>query len=154
MDKLQQRIEGNIREHGWHCQYVGGDEAWPEFAYSIGFGLTRDWPEVLIIGARQKLAHGMLWRIWESDAAPKPESDRTDILDGFTCKMRPVDRSWFDDLFGRALWAYSDRGLELSVVQCIWPTTSGVFPWDPDAPDGFAERQPLVSGVMPPGAVP
>lgn len=155
-DALADTIERSIDKHGWHCQWVHASRDFPPFAYSIGWGITRDWPECLIVGAiRQSLAHSMLWRIWESGAPPKPRTERADILDGFTCVMLSVDLSWYRFLFGRSIDAYMARELpRFDAVQCVWPTTSGVLPWDDGASDAFIARQPRVDKAMSPELAP
>ena len=146
-DQAQQNIYDNIEQHGRHCQSVMGDEGWPRFTVSIGFGITRKWPEILIVGPKMVLANAMLWRFWEAGVPLADSTDRFDILDDFCCKLRWVHESWHDDLFGRAQWAYRDRKAgSLTTLQCIWPTTSGSFPWEDASPERFSDLQPLVSG--------
>ncbi|MEM6971624.1 MAG: DUF4262 domain-containing protein [Pseudomonadota bacterium] len=149
-DKMSDAIERNIAEHGWHCQSVHGDADFPPFAYSIGWGMTRTWPEFLIVGAaRPSLSTSMIWRVWESGRRPCPGEVRDDILDGYDCPMRAVDLSWFPFLFGRAIDAYMTRGLKpFEAVQCIWPTTAHVLPWEPEASEQFVKRQPILDRPM------
>ncbi len=149
MTNLQKTVLDNVEEHGWHAQFVGGDEIWPAFTYSIGWGITRDWPEVIIVGQRLEVAHGMLAKIWETKDKPENDHLRTDILPEFRCKMFKVDFTWYEFLFGAALDFYSDRNLRaFEAYQCVWPTTSDVLPWEKDAPDGFSNVQPLVNSKM------
>jgi hypothetical protein len=42
-----------------------------------------------------------------------------------------------------ASWLY--KGQPFRVYQIIWPTTTGVFPWEPGASDWFIARQPLLA---------
>lgn len=149
MFNQQQKIAENIEEHGWHAQFVAGDEYWPAFAYSIGWGVTREWPEVIVVGQRLEVAHGMLATIWDSGEKPTDGQIRTDILPEFRCSMLQVDLSWYEFLFGAAIDFYMDRNLRaFEAYQCVWPTTSDVLPWEKDAPDDFAIAQPLVDSKM------
>jgi len=149
MPEMQAVIEENIRQFGWHAQCVFGDGTWPEFAYSIGWGINDDWPEVIVIGQRQEVAHGMLRRIRDADKRPDHDQTRTDILDGFACKFMRADVSWYPFLFGAAIDYYMDRSLPpFRAMQCVWPTTSGIFPWDQNAPQGFDQAQSLVNTNM------
>ena len=149
MADQQKKIFENVEKHGWHAQLVGGDEAWPAFAYSIGWGITRDWPEVIVVGQKHEVAHGMLAQIWESGNKPKSEQMRNDVLPDFRCKMLKVDLTWYEFLFGAAIDFYMDRDLAVfEAYQCTWPTTSDILPWEKDAPDGFARAQPLVNSKM------
>lgn len=149
MVNQQQKISENIKEYGWHAQLVGGDEYWPAFAYSIGWGITRDWPEVIVVGQRLKVAHGMLARIWETGEKPADDQILTSVLPKFRCKMLKVDVTWYEFLFGAAIDFYMERNLQaFEAYQCVWPTTSDVFPWETNAPKGFATAQPLVNTKM------
>jgi hypothetical protein len=146
MADQQKKIFENVEKHGWHAQLVGGDEAWPAFAYSIGWGLTREWPEVIVVGQRLEGAQGMLAKIWETEDKPIDGQIRTDILPEFRCKMLRVDFTWYEFLFGAAIDFYMDRNLHaFEAQQCVWPTTSDVLPWEKNAPDGFGAAQPLVN---------
>jgi len=146
---IQKVISDNVEEHGWHAQFVNGDEIWPAFTYSIGWGLDGDWPEVIIVGQRLEVAHGMLAKMWEIKNKPQNEQVRTDILPDFRCKMLRVDFSWYEFLFGAAIDFYMDRNLKaFEAYQCVWPTTSDVLPWEKNAPDAFAMAQPLVNSKM------
>ncbi|MEP3638046.1 MAG: DUF4262 domain-containing protein, partial [Paracoccaceae bacterium] len=132
-----------------HAQFVSGDEIWPAFTYSIGWGITRDWPEVIIVGQRLEVAHGMLANIWETKDKPTNDQMRTDVLPEFRCQMFKVDFSWYEFLFGAAIDYYMDRNLRaFEAYQCVWPTTSDVLPWEKNAPDGFLSAQPLVNSNM------
>ena len=80
MSNLQNIISDNVEGHGWHAQFVGGDEFWPAFSYSIGWGISRDWPEVIVVGQRLEGAHGMLAKIWETNEKPTDGQIRMDVL--------------------------------------------------------------------------
>lgn len=148
LDKLDEKVEHNIATHGWHCMHVGGDEAWPAFTYSIGWGFERGWPEVIVVGPGLELAHGMLLGFWESDLPPAPGQKREDILRGYPCRVAAVHPTWHDFLFGRALAAYERRGLTFRGLQCVFPNRDGLFPDDLDCPQQFRASQPLVSKPM------
>lgn len=148
-DQLENQIEDHIRSFGWHAQYVAGDDVWPAFAYSIGWGITRDWPEMIVVGQRMEVCHGMLQMVWESGQRPVADAARTDVLPEFTCCLKPVHLTWYPFLFGRAIDAYMKRNLPaFPALQCIWPTTSGILPWDANAPAGFDQAQPLLNEAM------
>ena len=149
MADLQESIRANVKEHGWHTQAVGGDHIWPKFTYSIGWGVSRSWPEVVIIGQRMETSHMMLSELWESNITPTADVLRQDILPGYGCQMRTVDLSWYDFLFGAGIDFYTEASHPpFKALQCVWPTTSGVLPWDQNAPEGFDKAQPLVYKEM------
>jgi len=67
------------------------------------------------------------------------------VLDGFAfqfCAVAPEHRS---EYMRSACWLHGDP--EFAALQLIWPSTSGVWPWDPEASDWFRTNQPLLAGV-------
>ena len=43
-----------------------------------------------------------------------------------------------------ACWLHG--GTQFEAVQLIWPATSGAWPWDAQASEGFRTNQPLLTG--------
>jgi hypothetical protein len=46
-----------------------------------------------------------------------------------------VDKKHYPEYFGWAKWLYKKD--DFNVLQLIYPSTSGVWPWDKDAPDAY-----------------
>ena len=149
MSDIQKIIAENVKQHGWHTQVAHGDSIWPTFVYTIGWGIERHWPEVIVVGQRPQVAHGMLSQIWENNDKPTAGQVCTNILPDFRCQLMEVDTSWYEFLFGAAIDFYMERDLPaFEALQFVWPTTSDVLPWERGAPDGFEEAQPLLNSKM------
>jgi hypothetical protein len=55
-------------------------------------------------------------------------------------KVAPVH---FEEYLGWDRWLYG--GDDFEVIQLIYPTTDGIWPWEPSASDWFRQRQPILS---------
>jgi hypothetical protein len=56
--------------------------------------------------------------------------------------VRPVDESWYPDLFGMGMHFY--RRPPLPMLQLIWPDRHGRFPWEPDVGERCRTYQPML----------
>jgi hypothetical protein len=61
---------------------------------------------------------------------------------GFDCQFGAVHPDHYPDYFGWDIWFYD--GPDFRIVQLIFPSTSGVWPWDAEADEWFRKRQPLL----------
>jgi len=65
-----------------------------------------------------------------------------ELLEGFRCAFRKVSKRHYEEYLGYAMWFY--KGDEFPVLQCVWPTTKGYFPWDRKYPKDLIDWQPLL----------
>jgi hypothetical protein len=105
------------------------------------FGL----PEVIIVGLRGELAHWILNEL----AARARGGERfkagvmvDGLLDGFGVTFRAVSPEHVLAHFGWALWYYDHE--PFPTLQLVFPTTAGVWPWDPEASEFLRTQQPLL----------
>jgi len=54
-----------------------------------------------------------------------------------------VSPDHFDDYLGWDEWLYG--GKDFNVLQIVYPTTDGIWPWEPGACEWFRARQPILS---------
>ncbi|WP_020672595.1 DUF4262 domain-containing protein [Amycolatopsis nigrescens] len=66
-----------------------------------------------------------------------------DFFDGVPLVFEQVAKGHYPEFFGSAFLVYPDG--DFPAVQIIVPTTEGHWPWSPDAPEGFAEWQPILT---------
>lgn len=135
----------DIEQYGLHVMKVMGDKDWPEFTYSVGLYHNFEVPEIIILGLRSDLAHWILNEL--ADRARRGERFQAGdtlegLLDGFPVQLRTVRKEQIEPHSGWALWFYDGR--PFPVLQLVWPTTSGVWPWENPASDDFRKRQPLL----------
>jgi hypothetical protein len=135
-DEHEQKTLDDISKHGLHVIGVAEDEEGPGFVYSIGLFENYAHPEVIIIGLKQSLGHNLL-----NDMANDIKQGKTftagdfheDLLDDFLCYFGEVPRKHYREYVGWARWFY--EGDNFPLLQCVYPTVSGKFPWEKDFPE-------------------
>ena len=142
----EQSIIDNIREYGWHCTSVGGDEDSPAFSYSIGLWESFGHPELVIFGLDTKLAHGMLSKVARAAEAGEPfeqgkSNDR--LLENYSCIFLAVSPQRYEGHVVSACWYYQNE--EIPTYQIVWPSLEGHFPWHPDASAELRLSQPILA---------
>jgi Domain of unknown function (DUF4262) len=141
----EEKCLADVERHGLHVIKVHGDAEWPEFTYSVGLYRTFGLPEVIIVGLRAELAHWILNELAARARAGErfQAGDMLDgLLEGFLVTFRPVSPEHVAAHFGWALWFY-DHEL-FPTLQLVFPSTAGVWPWDPDASEFLRTQQPLL----------
>jgi hypothetical protein len=138
----------DIAQYGLHVMKVMGDNEWPEFVYSVGLYRTFGIPEIVILGLRSDVAHWVLNEV--ANRARQGERFQVGdtlhgLLEGFPVQLCAVRVEHVEPHFGWARWFYD--GGPFLVMQLVWPTTSGVWPWELEASDDFRHRQPLLESA-------
>jgi Domain of unknown function (DUF4262) len=142
-----QRTKEDIANYGCSVMHVFDPEGGlPPFAYSIGIQEETGAPEVVVIGLKQPLAHSV---VNEYNKRVR-KGERFDIgkyyggfLEGFEICIGAVPSSVYEDYFGQDIDFYGGR--DFQVVQVIYPTTRGIWPWTDNAPASFLEWQPVLA---------
>jgi len=126
-------------------QYIFDNKENFQFSYSVGLYKTYNHPEVIIIGLKQDLAHAIINNIAYDIKNGKRYDEYSwspDILDGFKCYFIGVDKSNYDEYVGVNLWLYGSDNFPL--LQCIYPTVKGVYPWEDAWPESIKNLQPIL----------
>jgi len=138
MVKGEEKALNDIQEYGCHILHVLEDEDGPRFSYSIGIEQTSDQPEIIITGLKQELAHHMINdynnRIKDGENFQVNQFYQG-FLDDFDVMFKKVEEKFYDQYFGWAKWLY--KGKNFNVLQLVYPSTSGVWPWDENASDDY-----------------
>ena len=149
MKPAEQRILDDIEQFGCHVTSVfDPDQAEPSFSYSIGLTKSLGIPEVIVVGVRPELGHALINLYM--DRARSGESFSLGIpypgfLTGFSVYFRQVIEENRKAFMLSANWLYN--GTDYSALQIVYPTTDGVWPWEPAATDWFRTNQPMLDGV-------
>jgi len=145
MEPGEQKAIADVEEHGCHVIHVMEEGDLPPFAYSVGIEKTSQAAELVVIGLKQPLAHFIIndynRRVREGERFEAGQ-EVSGLLEGFDCQLRSVDRSRYREYFGWNLWFY--KGPDFRVLQLVYPTVEGVWPWEPAASEWFRRRQPLL----------
>ena len=145
---FDERLVADVRNHGWHCVLVA-DEHHPEhaalnaalgrhavydaaFAYTVGLWLTKDHPELVLVGRWQQ-AHAIL-----AAAVALVSGGRRlavgeisdEVLHGYDVRFGPVSDERRVELLTYVDWANRRRPFE--ALQMILPDSSGRWPEDPE----------------------
>jgi hypothetical protein len=146
MDAGEEKALADIEAYGCHVIHVLEDSDGPPFSYSVGVQKTSRAPEVIVIGLKQPIAHFVVNEY--NDRVRKGErfiaGQRYDgFLEGFCVQFEVVSSEHFDNYMGWDKWLY--RGNNFEVLQIIYPTTDGIWPWEATADEWFRGRQPILS---------
>ena len=146
MDKADRLVLENIQKFGCQVMHIAAEDDLPPFAYSVGIQQTTSVPEVVVIGLKQPMAHFVVNeynnRVRNGELFV-PGQKYSGFIGGFDVLVSVVDKSYYEEYFGVDLWLY--KGPNFDVVQLIYPSTSGVWPWQSQASDGFKAWQPVLS---------
>ena len=145
MDDGDEKALSDIEEHGCHILHIAEDEEGPGFSYSIGIQQKSGQPELLITGLKRELAGNIIneynSRIQAGESF-QPNEMYSGFLGEFDVQFRPVLKEHYKEYFGWGLWLYKND--DFIVYQLIWPSTSGIWPWDNDAPSEYTYYIPTL----------
>lgn len=142
------RTRDDIAKYGCTVMHVMEESEFPPFAYSIGIFQETGAPEIVVIGLKQPMAHFIVNEYnRRAQTGERFETGKyySDFIDGFEVFVGEVPLSEYDDYLGQAINFYGGRAFK--VIQIIYPTTKGIWPWDKDAPNSFQEWQPILAKV-------
>ncbi|BBM00244.1 DUF4262 domain-containing protein [Microbulbifer sp. GL-2] len=146
MDERDQKALDDIEEYGCHVLNVMEGDGEPSFTYSIGINKQQNKPDVLIMGLKSELAHSMANnyknRLLEGEVF-EPGKYYSDFLGDFDVCFVKVAKRHFEEYFGWGLWLHD--GDDFEVLQMIWPTTDGVWPWNENKSDYYKWAQPILN---------
>nr|WP_233410612.1 DUF4262 domain-containing protein [Rugamonas sp. CCM 8940] len=143
----EQKALAHIEEYGLHIISVNEEDDLPPFSYSIGIEQSLAMPDLIVVGLRHEVAQAVInecYRQMKSGKLIAPGSRVADLLGGeFECVIGEVSPANIKEYMGWALWLY--KGANCRAHQIIFPSTAGVFPWEPEASEWFRNWQPLLA---------
>lgn len=153
MNDYEKNILAHIDQYGCSVTSVADpDDGEPPFSYSIGIARSAGAPEMIVVGLASKLGHWLVNEYCRRVSAGErfePGLLYDGFLEGFPVQFSAVDRLHRENYMRSATWLHD--GPDFDAVQLIWPSTSGVWPWDAEASDWFRANQPLLARVAAPG---
>ncbi len=144
-----QRVADDIREYGCHVISVfDPDEKHPTFSYSVGIQASTGAPEAIVVGVRHQLGHAMV-NAYNRQICKGVQFKRgvlhTGFLEGFSIYVEPTKRRLLSEYTLGCERYY--QGTDYSVVQLIYPSTAGLWPWQAAASEWFKSNQPMLGRV-------
>ncbi len=151
LDEHEQKALDNIEKYGCHVLHIFEGEEQPRFSYSIGIGKQQGRPDLIVVGLKRKLAHSVINNYKDrllNGETFEPGKYYSDFLGGFDVCFIDVEKSHYKEYFGWGLWL--NGGDDFDMLQLIWPTTEGEWPWSPDKSEFYEWAQPIlnIEGVL------
>ncbi|AEH88374.1 DUF4262 domain-containing protein [Mesorhizobium opportunistum] len=144
-DPAESKALADVEAYGCHILYVLEEDDNPPFSYSVGIEHNFKAPELIVIGLKPEISQSIIneyCRRVRSGEIFEPGQRASGFVNGFDCQFGTVHVGHYREHFGWDIWFYD--GLDFRVMQLIFPTTEGVWPWEVDASDWFRARQPLL----------
>ncbi|TKB57888.1 MAG: DUF4262 domain-containing protein [Nitrospira sp.] len=146
MDAGEQKALDDIATHGCHIINVLAEGEQPEFSYSVGIQQSTQRPEAIVIGLKHPIAmfvineYNSRLKAGETFAVGKFYSG---FIEGFDCYIEQVHKKHYREYFGWDIWLY--KGTDFEVIQFVYPSTQGIWPWDNESTGWFKNWQPILT---------
>ena len=142
------KTQDNIAKFGCSVIHVMEEGDLPPLAYSIGITQQTGAPEVVVIGLKQPIAHFIINEYNKRMIAGvrlERGTKESGFLEGFDVLVETVPLAAYDEYFGQAIDFYG--GPTFTVIQLVYPTTQGLWPWDDGVSESFRLRQPILANT-------
>jgi hypothetical protein len=142
-DDGDRKVMVDVAEHGWHIVMILDSPRAPGWLFTVGMWHTLGSPELALFG----LPHDRASLLNDIGRAVRggTKVDPSQPLEGFLTSelplaVRPADVSWYQLLFGYAVWFA--QAPPLPIVQIVWPDPEGRFLWDDGIDEDYSNGQP------------
>jgi hypothetical protein len=145
------RVAADVDKYGCHVISVfDPEEKLPSFSYSVGIQATSGAPEAIVLGVRPNLGHSMI-NEYNDQVRKGMRFERSvqypGFLEGFNIYVESAKAALLSEYTLGCTRFY--KGTDYSVVQLIYPTTEGVWPWQKAASEWFKLNQPMLGRKHP-----
>ena len=130
-DEPDRKLLSDIARVGWHLVAVQEDDDGPPYVFSVGLYHSFDQPEIMIIGLDQETAGRLVnnvGKLMQAGSDFHAKHVNNEIADGFPMGFRAVEKEYYGEYLGYALWFY--ESFEFPVLQMLWPDKQSRFPWN------------------------
>lgn len=145
------RVEHDVRKYGCHVISVfDPEEKEPFFSYSVGMQRSAGVPDAIVVGLRPELG-GYIINEYNRRVRAGKRFKRgvlySGFLKGFSVYVEPARPKLLVDYTLGCNRYYGDE--KYSVVQIVWPSTTGIWPWEKAASEWLKSNQPMLGRVRP-----
>lgn len=145
LNESEEQLLTTIDKSGWQVTAVFAEGDSPSFAYSTGIYKSYDKPELLVIGLNTKSAAKLVnlygAKIKTSKFSYESGNFYSDFLDDWDVYMTDANSKAKTEYTLSSQWYYN--GVEFPLMQCVWPSVKGFWPWDQNAWEDNKSSQPL-----------
>lgn len=145
------RVLNDVKEYGCHLISVfDPEEKHPNFTYSVGIFETSKAPEAIVIGLGSSLGADMINeynRQVRNGVVFKRGQPYEGFLEGFSVYIEPAKPNALSEYTLGCDRFY--KGAPYPTVQIVWPSTTGIWPWQKRALDWFKDNQPMLGRKRP-----
>jgi hypothetical protein len=150
------RVAADIKEYGCHVISVlpDPDANKPPFTYSVGIQESSGTPEAIVFGLTAEMGGFVINEYNRHIRAGARFTKGTlypGFLKGFSVYMEPAQVELLREYTLGCERFYGESG-SYSVVQIVYPNTSGVWPWQEEANAWFKANQPMLGRARPDSA--
>lgn len=147
---LRQRLLDEAEHRGNAVVEVAGDGQGAGYVFSVGAWRRFGVPEAVVVGLPDGMGRVLVDAYVQRAAAGErflPGELYGEFFEGIPITVERVAKGHYPEFLGSAFLLY--RTGDFPAVQLIVPTPEGIWPWDADAPEGFADWQLVLteSGV-------
>jgi len=125
---------------------VPADEEGSGYCFTASAWAMHEVPEAVVVGLPPEVGPVLLDAYVDRAAAGErfePGSVYTDFFEGVPVTFEVVHPGHYPEFFGSAFLVYPEG--DFPALQLIVATPDGAWPWEHDAPEGFAEWQPVLT---------
>lgn len=144
--RLREWIVAESERRGNAVISVAADEQGPGYCFTVSAWAMHGIPEAVVVGLPEEMAPVLLDAYVDRAAAGRSFECGVaydDFFDGVPVTFEHVAKGHYLEFFGSAFLVYPDG--EFPALQIIVAEPGGHWPWDPGAPDGFAQWQPVLT---------
>lgn len=147
-ENLRRWLLGTADEHGAAVLHIEGDGDNAPFAFSVGVWRRFARPELVVIGLPREVAQAVIntyvQRVRDGERF-EPGVLYRGFLGECPVTVERVAGRYYPEYFGSAFLVYGGDDFPALQMVVSLPEVH-VFPWQPDAPEGFADYQPVLTG--------
>ncbi|WP_243659197.1 DUF4262 domain-containing protein [Tamaricihabitans halophyticus] len=144
--RLREWLLNEAEERGNAVVQVPQDEHGAGYCFSVGAWRRFGVPEAVVVGLPEGMGPVLINAYVARASAGerfRPGRLYDDFFDGVSVTVERVAKGHYPQFLGSAFLLY--RTGDFPAIQLITPTPEGAWPWQPDAPEGFAQWQPVLT---------
>ncbi len=146
LEQDRERVLADIGKYGCHAIHVQAQGELPAYTYTVGISRTSDAPDIAVFGLQHapghRLVHAYNVRVRRGERFAVGQM-AAGFLKGQDCALRPVHPGHCAAYFEWNSWLHEGR--DFPMLQLVYPSMEGIWPWDAMASAWLRQNQPMLS---------